>query len=419
MNELGYQERDVLDYDEADDLQEAPNDSLAYTQESSQGADPKSRFPMRWLRSKRAALAQAPGVSSFSYRRVPLPVILAIFYVVFLFMFSSENQTTKDIDIVVARGANEQGASKASTTLRDAASATESAPAAADPNQISIDNLKSANDVFKLSFEQVKQYAERQTFGGKPTEATLFQLSTAANAKRIIYGKRKNLLYCPLSRTGSLGWKYLIRKWDEVPKYEDLSTIWDPEKNGMNYIFQYPFMEAEKIYSKRGIVKFLFVRNPYSRLLSLYIDKVEKADIGSDEFKMYMEYFHSKKYAETTKVKPTFEEFVRGIFDRKNRLNNIHESWLPQTTLCYVSVIDYEFIGRYENLEVDSAIVFRLLNITEVYPTRDMIFQSESNASHPEVLSKYYNKSLRDLVFLMFRKDFDILGYEKDSVKVT
>jgi len=139
--------------------------------------------------------------------------------------------------------------------------------------------------------------------------------------------------------------------------------------------------------------KFTIVRNPYTRTLSAYLDKVKrKQEIGS---------WRGKKH--------DFYSFLLWL-DQGKLLNNAH--WAPQTSILLLPVNEFDFIGRVESLDQDLSYILRRLNGSEEGADINPVFSNATGAE--EKLASYYCEKTTNLVEKLYHRDFDLLGYSKD-----
>ena len=146
--------------------------------------------------------------------------------------------------------------------------------------------------------------------------------------------------------------------------------------------------------------KFSFVRNPLSRTLSAYLDKIirQREDYLPRQQKLGID------LSEHT---PTFDEFVDIIYAQHLSEMDVH--WAPQTFLLGIENIRYDYLGRFEFFQ---ASVEELIARTghKIPPNTFKIGQTDAtNATN--LLARYYSKKSLKKVQDIFSDDFKYLGY--------
>lgn len=158
----------------------------------------------------------------------------------------------------------------------------------------------------------------------------------------------------------------------------------------------------------REYFKFAFVRNPWDRLVSCYSDKildVHDIELGEPPFRER----DRGKGNKLVKGMP-FAEFVETVCEIPDEEANMH--YRSQHEAVCGSGKDKpilaDFVGRFENLAADFAVVAERLGRAQGIrlPHR---FRSVSRASRP--YTEFYDSRLRDLVHERYREDIDIFNY--------
>lgn len=153
----------------------------------------------------------------------------------------------------------------------------------------------------------------------------------------------------------------------------------------------------------RDYFKFSFVRNPWERLLSCYLDKIVRKTLppyiltsgkrGSVEFYANM----------------PFTEFVEAVCRISDEAADGH--FRPQYLTIYgpdgESMAD--FVGRFENLSEDFAHVAQEIGAPRLkLPERNRKFVSKRGS---RFYQDFYDERLRDLVHVRYEKDVETFGY--------
>lgn len=148
-------------------------------------------------------------------------------------------------------------------------------------------------------------------------------------------------------------------------------------------------LSKEEVERFDDLFKFTVVRNPYTRLLSAYLEKIEKR----------------------AKLKGSDSSFRDFIFWLKSGGLEKNAHWATMQSLLLIPADSFNFIGKMENLSNDLPFIFR-----HISPDFTMEFKSRSehatNAS--DKLTNYYSPDLIALTKDIYRNDFDIFQYSSD-----
>ncbi len=153
------------------------------------------------------------------------------------------------------------------------------------------------------------------------------------------------------------------------------------------------YLPYEKYYD---YFKFTFVRNPYDRLLSTFLDKTKKV-IGTPWEIQYFAQF--KDY--------TFEQFVGHLYENVNLSNNDVNRHLRTQMSLSNDANDLNFIGKLENLETD----LNLLN--NILGTHMKSIESKNKTNHDHY-SSHYTNAMKKMVYEMYFEDFNFFNYKKE-----
>ena len=82
----------------------------------------------------------------------------------------------------------------------------------------------------------------------------------------IIVNEKFKTLYCYIPKVGCTQWKKVM-----VQLNPSESDVWVHDPSNFKFLADYPQNESEQM--MKSYFKFLFVREPFKRVLSAYIDK--------------------------------------------------------------------------------------------------------------------------------------------------
>jgi len=154
---------------------------------------------------------------------------------------------------------------------------------------------------------------------------------------------------------------------------------------------------------KRSYFKFTVVRNPFSRVLSAYLEKIVQSELESHAKDAV---FSRLRRPHNSKVE--FEDFCQYLMD--GGLND-DPHWIPQYRFtCLLGANGLDFVGKFETLESD------LRNIvSSIFPDYKLQeYQSvrlhRTGAS--DKLFDYYTPKCEEMVRNLYQEDFRLFNYQ-------
>ncbi len=144
---------------------------------------------------------------------------------------------------------------------------------------------------------------------------------------------------------------------------------------------------------------FAFVRNPYDRILSVWRNKVAPSEPTQNTLNIYAQ--HAGLHAEMP-----FDDFIEWLGDTHER-ESPNKHWAPQSEFITDGVhLLPDFIGRLEDFDRD---VRKLCSfIGPVGPSRRKNEADKSDGLSAATMSQ----RSREIIQQIYRKDFELLGYE-------
>lgn len=160
--------------------------------------------------------------------------------------------------------------------------------------------------------------------------------------------------------------------------------------------------------------KFIFVREPFSRALSGYRNKLFKRNkyyqktVGTKIIKLLRK--NPSQEALVTGVGVTFNEFLRYLTVTRPQQLDIH--WRPMHQMTLPCAIQYDYIGHLETAVWD---IENILNKTGIGKVVNIPKPKASNFSNAdEVFSTFYGNidaNLMKATYEAFKYDFQLFGY--------
>lgn len=141
-----------------------------------------------------------------------------------------------------------------------------------------------------------------------------------------------------------------------------------------------------------SLFKFAVVRDPFSRTLSAYLDKIDRKFNQNGE-------------------KISFKDFLKSLKGGKLH-SNLH--WAPQTSIFLIPFEDFDFIGKFENLNDDWAFIMSKIKGQDATENELSIkdpINGPPATGASEKIRKYYDAECIELMQQMYSKDFELLEY--------
>ncbi|XP_061575489.1 carbohydrate sulfotransferase 12-like [Cololabis saira] len=173
--------------------------------------------------------------------------------------------------------------------------------------------------------------------------------------------------------------------------------------------------------------KFLFVRDPFVRLISAFRNKFGRPN---EDFYRHFGSIMLHRYGNVSGslpataaeafaagVKPTFQQFITYLLDPETERESIfNEHWRQVYRLCHPCQVKYDFIGHLETLETDTKHLLKLLKVDHLlrFPSGA---QNRTAASWEKDWFAQIPITTRRELYKLYGPDFELFGYpEPDGI---
>ncbi|XP_038077133.1 carbohydrate sulfotransferase 11-like [Patiria miniata] len=285
---------------------------------------------------------------------------------------------------------------------------------------------KQSKDEFLAAQAVIQQERLRQVKVGcqtmsnsTQTVASFEDLSKEALTHYIVDDTHR-LLYCNIPKVASTSWLriFLALKGVLANAYDgDQQFVQKDAASSLRLLSSYGRHEMETIL--RTYTKFVFVRNPFTRILSAFRNKLdpklshEGHRLWSGWIKRIKTHIRNGSSSATELTYDlTFPDFVRFVTDRRS-MSNRH--WTSMVHRCRPCHINYTFIGKIETINADSRSILQLAKIDKLVSFPDAQGSSPTNSSTSKVMASYFaDLSVTDIQRLhkRYKWDFKLFGYD-------
>ena len=228
--------------------------------------------------------------------------------------------------------------------------------------------------------------------------------------RNFIYNAERGFVFAYVPKVACTNWKSLLRYMAGHDDWLDNKLAHDKVNGGLVYLD--PEGEDAEILADPGIRKYAMVRDPYSRILSAYLNKVENRlpprpeTEGEDHFCKVVRDIDSYRrdtLGEAHYPEITFEVFLLWLRDSGSWFTK-DEHWAPQTTLLRQPEVQFDFIGRFENMAEDAPKILAAMGCDQPFPTQKDVRFAPTGAD--EKMGRYYTDALKGYVQEIFEEDF-------------
>lgn len=170
---------------------------------------------------------------------------------------------------------------------------------------------------------------------------------------------------------------------------------------------QLPRAQLNEILADHRFPKFCFVRNPFTRALSAYLDKIVRNEPQKAQF-----FKAQGKPDAALSQMVSFTDFLEGL--ARTPAAKMDPHWMPQAFHLFHDLLDYNFVGKFENFENDFHTIARMLfprEVREKIPD-DVMAGHKTDAGSK--IADYFDGRCIDLARKIYQDDFSSFGYSPE-----
>jgi chondroitin 4-sulfotransferase 11 len=227
-----------------------------------------------------------------------------------------------------------------------------------------------------------------------PWRNALGQRAQTSRQPPVIVLHQQRAMYFPIQKVANSSWKLVCA---------DLLGLRVPRGRGPHAV-EFPTMPLEEVPRYADYFRFSFVRNPWDRLVSCYVEKI-KPDPGytTSFFRdgVFVGFLPYKAF----RAGMSFERFVQviaGIPDEEAERHFRSQATFISDAQGHLLA---NFVGKLEHAEVDFPYVLRRLG-------RDEGAVAHLNRSSHGDYRRFYTNETVELVRRRYQQDIELFGYE-------
>ncbi|XP_063790701.1 carbohydrate sulfotransferase 12 [Pseudophryne corroboree] len=252
----------------------------------------------------------------------------------------------------------------------------------------------------------------------------------------LIVDDRHGIIYCYVPKVACTNWKRVMIVLSEslldrkgVPYQDPLQIPREDVHNTSSHLTFNKFWRRYGKFSRhmmkiklKKYTKFIFVRDPFVRLISAFRSKFE---LENEDFYRSFAIPILTRYSNRTNVppsagealssgaKPSFSQFIQYLLDaRTEEQKPFNEHWRQVYRLCHPCQIDYDFVGKLETLDEDTSLLLRQLNLDSLFQFPPS-YRNRTASSWEEDWFSKIPLEWRQKLYKLFEPDFVLFGYPK------
>ncbi|KAJ8269557.1 hypothetical protein COCON_G00121640 [Conger conger] len=245
---------------------------------------------------------------------------------------------------------------------------------------------------------------------------------TPADLKHLVVDEAHELIYCYVPKVACTNWKRVMMVLTGQGKYThpmDIPSNQAHIPSNLKTLNQYSIPEIN--HRLKNFLKFLFVREPFERLVSAYRNKFTlkyntsfHKRFGTKIVRRYRKNATLEALQSGADVR--FPEFAEYLVDPTTlKEGPLNEHWETVYSLCHPCHIRYDLVGKYETLEEDSNYILRLAGVADHvrFPT-----YTKSTRTTDQMAAQFFqniNGRQQAQLYQLYKLDFLMFNYSMPS----
>lgn len=225
--------------------------------------------------------------------------------------------------------------------------------------------------------------------------------------------ERNAYIYFEVPKAGSTTIKSTLQAFETLtmgmtPLSKENAVIHNKKLSPLLSPFNIGIEKFCKMLDDDTVFKFGFVRNPYTRMLSAFLNKM--GWMGPQK-KVISDILSLSKEDEIS-----FAQFVQAVTSQSPFDMDPH--WRPQTSQLFYDLVNYHFIGRFENFDEDFKTVLDKIAASSPHQEQaakaanQLVVERRGQKTGANSKCKdFYSDDLRDSVYVKYEEDFRHFSY--------
>ncbi|XP_058479712.1 carbohydrate sulfotransferase 12-like [Solea solea] len=267
-----------------------------------------------------------------------------------------------------------------------------------------------------------QEQEERKTLLDKMCDGNREEFSDESYQKlgHLIVDDLHGLIYCYVPKVACTNIKKIIYVLLKGEPYGDPRNVTAAvHGNSLPFLKTMPRNEIKA--KLKHYTKFLFVRDPFIRLISAYRNKF----LSNNQlfyhgpgryilrrFANYSDPPETAKEALALGLQVSFYNFIQFVLEKGLIQQSMNEHWNQMNRLCSPCLIQYDFIGHQETMQEDIEHLLKILKLQDDIK----VPPSYVNVTTKDSVMKWFKTvplEDRRSLYKIYEKDFQLFGYRK------
>ncbi|MFC0200058.1 sulfotransferase family protein [Paracoccus rhizosphaerae] len=227
---------------------------------------------------------------------------------------------------------------------------------------------------------------------------------------------KNKYFFCEVAKSGCSSAKKELWRQEvlDVPMPESfLNTNHNPHAPFHQHMLIKPFQLGRTKFNEfirdPSVVKWAIVRNPFTRILSGYLDKVQRNEPMFDNIAHQVAKIRGVQRDAVEASSVSFEEYCQALAQFRRPVD-FDQHWRPQYAHICADIIPYTFFAKLETLDDEAKDISRRLGLSNLSFGAGKTHATGSN----EKVAQYYTDKTADIVRKVYAGDFKHFHYDLD-----
>jgi len=225
---------------------------------------------------------------------------------------------------------------------------------------------------------------------------------------------KNQYVFCEVAKSGCSAvkralWRQEIKDIPMPKGFED--TYKNPHVAFPHHLLIKPFQLGETRFNQAirdpAFVKWTVVRNPFTRALSGYLDKIQRNEPQFANIQKRVAQHRKVDSGEVDRASVTFEDFCEAL-TYFNRPVEFDPHWRPQYLHTCGDILPYSHIAKLETLDQSLDELGRLIGLKDLNFSSGRPHATNANSK----LSEHYTGRCVDIIRDVYALDFQHFGYD-------